>query len=138
MQSLDQYYFENIKSVVAIVSVSTSIAVNQPSSSKTGTPTTDDLLRVAHELGTSWKMLGRTLKIPEPELEHIEVDNPQDQFERCYSVLKRWTEVFGSAATYECLARALQHPMVGRGKLAEKYCGVCRDSHQGRQCMWDI
>ena len=118
--------------MVAIVSVSTPIALNQPSSSKTGTPTTDDLLLVAHELGTSWKMLGRTLKISEPELENIEADNPWNQRERCYSVLKRWREVCGSAATYDCLARALQHPMVGLGRLAVKYCGVCSDSHQGR------
>ena len=91
----------------------------------------DDLLLVAYELGASWKMLGKTLAIPEPELEHIEADNPLDLFERCYSVLKRWTEVFGSAATYECLARALQHPIVGRGKLAVKYCGVI-PGYQGK------
>lgn len=117
--------------VVAIVSVITSIAIDQPSSSKTGTPSTDDLLLVASELGASWKMLGRTLDIPEPLLEHIEADNPHLSG-RCYSVLRRWSEVFGSAATYECLARALQHPMVGRGKLAVKYCGVCRDGDQGK------
>ena len=117
--------------MVAVV-FSTSIAVNQPSWSKTGTPSTADLLPVAHELGASWKILGRALEIPEPVLENIEADNPRDQFERCYSVLKRWTEVCGSAATYERLARALQNPIVGRGKLAEKYCGVCSDSHQGR------
>ena len=76
-------------------------------------------------------MLGRSLEIPEPVLESIEADNPHLS-ERCYSVLKRWTEGFGLAATYECLARALQHPMVGRGKLAVKYCGVCRDGFQGK------
>lgn len=124
--------------MVAIVSVTTSIAVNQPSSSKTGTPSSDDLLLVAYELGASWKMLGRTLAIPEAVLEHIEADNPRDLSERCYSVLRRWTEVFGSAATYECLARALQHPMVGRGKLALKYCGVFRDGYQGKYYMWDV
>lgn len=124
--------------MVAIVSVTTSIAVNQPSSSKTGTPSTDDLLLVAYELGASWKMLGRTLAIPEAVLEQIEADNPRDLSERCYSVLRRWTEVFGSAATYECLARALQHPMVGRGKLALKYCGVFRDGYQGKYYMWDV
>ena len=99
--------------------------------SKTGTPSTGDLLLVAHELGASWKMLGRTLKIPEPVLEHIEADNPHLS-ERCYSVLKRWTEVSGSSATHECLARALRHPIVGKGNLAVKYCGVCQDGYQGK------
>ena len=117
--------------MVAVVSPITSIARNQPSSSKTGTPSNDDLLLLASELGASWKMLGRTLKIPDSVLENIEADNPR-QSERCYIVLKRWTEGFGSAATYEFLARALQHPVVGRGKLAVKYCGVCRDGYQGK------
>jgi len=116
---------------VVIVSLITSIAHDQTSSSKTCTPSTDDLLLVAYELGASWKMLGRTLKIPDPVLEHIEADNPR-QSERCYNVLKRWTDVFGSSATYECLARALRHPNVGKGNLAVKYCGVCQDGYQGK------
>ena len=116
--------------MVTIISFITSIARDQPPLSKTGTPSTDDLLLVAFELGASWKMLGRILGVPEPVLEQIEADNPRLS-ERCFSVLKRWTERFGSAATYECLARALRHPMVGRGKLAAKYCGVCRDGYQG-------
>ena len=117
--------------MVAIVSFITSIACDQPSSSKTGTPSTDDLLLIAFELGFSWKMLGRILKVPDPVLEQIEADNPHLS-ERCYSVLKRWTERFGSEATYECLGRALGHPMMGRRKLAVKYCGVCRDGYQGK------
>ncbi|XP_078371994.1 uncharacterized protein LOC144655584 isoform X1 [Oculina patagonica] len=104
-------------------------ALDQALSSKTGTPSTDDLLLLAFELGTSWKMLGRTLALPEPVLEQIEVDNSYLS-ERCYGVLRRWTEVFGSAATYESLARALQHPIVGRAELAVKYCDVCGDPYQ--------
>jgi len=123
---INLWFFE-----VAIVSLVTSVAHEQPSSSKTGTPSTDDLLLVAFELGASWKMLGRTLEIPDPVLQQIEADNPLLS-ERCYNVLKRWTEVFGSTATYECLARALRHPIVGRGNLAVKYCGVCQDGYQGK------
>ena len=101
-------------------------------SSKTGTPSTDvDLLLLAYELGTSWKMLGRALDLPKPVLEQIEEDKP-DLFEKCYGVLIRWTEVFGSEASDECLARALQHPIVGRGDLAVKYCDVYRDAYQGQ------
>ena len=54
---------------------------------KTGTPSSDDLLLVAHELGTSWKMLGRTLGLPEAVLEQIEEDKPK-LFEKCYSKYK--------------------------------------------------
>ena len=48
-------------------------------------------------------------------------------------VLRNWTEAFGSAATYQCLARALQHPIVGLPRLAVKYCDVhvCRDTSEG-------
>ncbi len=117
------------------VTVPTFTALDQ-SSSKTGKPSTDDLLLLAFELGTSWKMLGRTLALPEPVLEQIEVDN-RYLSEKCYGVLRRWTEVFGSAATYESLARALQHPIVGRGELAVKYCDVCRDVYQGKKRTFD-
>ena len=41
--------------------------------------------------------------------------------------------MFGSVATYESLGRALQHPIVGRGELAVKYCDVCRDAYQGKK-----
>ena len=99
---------------------------------KTGTPSTDDLLLLAFELGSSWKMLGRALGLPEPVMEQTEVDSPK-LFERCYGVLRRWTEVFGSAATYKSLGKALLHPIVGRGELAVKYCDVCRDVYQGKK-----
>ena len=112
------------------VNVTNSIVLDQQSC-KTGTPSIDDLLLLAFELGTSWKMLGRALALPEPVLEQIEVDNPKLS-ERCYGVLRRWTEVFGSAATYESLARSLLHPIVGRGELAAKYCDVCRDANQSK------
>ena len=77
-------------------------------------------------------MLGLALALPEPVLEQIEVDS-SNLFERCYGVLRRWTEVFGSAATYKSLGYALLHPIVGRGELAVKYCNVCRDVYQGKK-----
>lgn len=117
--------------MMTAASVVTQIAFHQPFSSKLGTPSTDDLLLLAFELGTSWKMLGRSLSLPEAVLEQIEVDNP-NLYEKCYGVLTRWTEVFGSAATYVSLAQALQHPAVGRGALAVKYCNVSRDVYKGK------
>ena len=96
-----------------------------------GTPSTDDLLLLAFELGSSWKMLGRTLSLPEAVLEQIEEDNPKLN-EKCFSMFRRWTERFGSSATYESLARALQHPAVGRGGLAVKYCDVPEAVYKGK------
>ena len=96
-----------------------------------GTPSTDDLLLLAFELGSSWKMLGRTLSLPEAVLEQIEEDNPKLD-EKCFRMFRKWTEMFGSSATYESLALALQHPAVGRVELAEKYCDVSGAVYKGK------
>ena len=40
----------------------------------------------------------------------------------CVGVLRRWQEKYLSDATYHRLARALQHPAVGRVDVAVKYC----------------
>ena len=53
-------------------------------SPKSGKPSSDDLLLVAFELGTSWKMLGRALGLPEPVLEQIEEDE-HNLFDKCFS-----------------------------------------------------
>jgi len=103
-----------------------STALLQPLSLKSGTPSSDVLLNVASELGALWKMFGRALRISDPMLEQIEEDERKLN-SRCYGVLKTWKEAFGSSATYEGLARALQHPVVGRSDLAVKYCGICSD-----------
>ena len=98
-------------------------AADQPMSSKSGSPSTDDLLLLAHEVGKLWKLLGRALGLNEPELEQIDADKP-DLFEKCYGMLRRWTEIFGSQATYKGLAKALNHRIVQRPDLAAKYCDV--------------
>ncbi|XP_068699861.1 uncharacterized protein [Montipora foliosa] len=92
-------------------------------SCKSGTPSDRDLLDVAHELGTSWRMLGRALDVPESVLEQIQEDNAELS-ERCCKVLIRWKQMSASDATYQRLAQALQHRSVGRRKLAVKYCGL--------------
>lgn len=55
------------------------------------------------------------------------------QMSTILGVLRKWKQAFGSAATYQCLARALKHPVVGRSSLAVKYCGVhaCEDTGEG-------
>ncbi|XP_044176099.1 NACHT, LRR and PYD domains-containing protein 12-like [Acropora millepora] len=88
---------------------------------KPGTLSEEDVLIIAHELGPSWKMFGRVLKVPNAEIDQIEV-NESDVTEKCYCVLRRWQDRYPYDATYHCLARALQHPAVGRADLAAKYC----------------
>ena len=66
-------------------------------------------------------MLAKVLGFSEVELEHITEDNT-DSFERCYQVLLRWMQKCGSQASYDVLARALQHPQVKRNDLAFQYC----------------
>ena len=54
---------------------------------KSGVPSSRDLLLVASELGSSWKMLGRILCLSEPVLEQIEEDE-RNLTEKCYGVYK--------------------------------------------------
>ncbi|XP_015748516.1 PREDICTED: uncharacterized protein LOC107328290 [Acropora digitifera] len=83
----------------------------------------DDVLLLAHELGSSWKMVGRALNVPDAEIDCIEA-NETEVKERCYCVLRRWREMYPSNAKYRRLASALRHPAVGRADLADKYCGL--------------
>ncbi|XP_044176229.1 uncharacterized protein LOC122959173 [Acropora millepora] len=73
-------------------------------------------------------MVGRLLNVPDAVIDQIEADESK-VFDRCYSVLRRWQEMYASNATYQHLARALQDPLVGRLHLAAKFCGLqfCKD-----------
>ncbi|XP_067016921.1 protein NLRC3-like [Acropora muricata] len=90
---------------------------------KPGTISEEDVLIIAHELGPSWKMFGRVLKVPNAEIDRIDV-NESDVTEKCYCVLRVWQERYPYDATNHCLARALQHPAVGRKDLAVNHCGL--------------
>ncbi|XP_015768825.1 PREDICTED: uncharacterized protein LOC107347437 [Acropora digitifera] len=83
----------------------------------------DDVLLIAHELGSLWKRIGLVLKVPKAVISQIE-SNKSEVFEKCHTVLTSWQERFPYDATYHCLARALKHPAVGREDLAGKYCGL--------------
>ncbi|XP_074621215.1 uncharacterized protein LOC141879799 isoform X2 [Acropora palmata] len=88
-----------------------------------GTLSEDDVLLITHELGPSWKMVGRVLNVPDAVIAQIEANKSEDS-KKCYSILRRWQEMYASDATYHRLARALKHPDVGRVDLAVKYCGL--------------
>ncbi|XP_067017530.1 uncharacterized protein [Acropora muricata] len=96
---------------------------NEVESFDSRTLSKDDVLLIAHELGPSWEMLGRVLNVPDDVIDQIEANKSKDS-EKCYSILRRWQEMYRSDATYHALACALQHPAVDRDDLAVKYCGL--------------
>ena len=51
---------------------------------KPGTLSEDDILPIAHELGPSWKMFGRVLKVPDTVIDQIEADESKVS-DKCYS-----------------------------------------------------
>ena len=81
---------------------------------------------LSRDVCSSWKGLGRQLRIADSELDQIEADS-RGQYEQCYCMLIRWTQVQVSPPTYEDLGQALQHEAVGRQDLAKKYCCDCEE-----------
>ncbi|XP_044169041.1 uncharacterized protein LOC122953265 isoform X2 [Acropora millepora] len=55
---------------------------------KPGTLSEDDVVLIAHELGPSWKVFGRVLKVPDSVINKIDVDKP-DVAEKCYCKCNR-------------------------------------------------
>ena len=51
------------------------------------------------------------------------------------AVLKKWIQTVGPAASYGCLAKALQHPIVRRSELATKYCHSFRETGESKFCL---
>lgn len=89
---------------------------------KTGTPTDEELQRLAEEIPEDWKRLGRAVGLKEKHLKIIEIDNPDDVFERALATLFKWKEKQGQDATYKKLARALDDELVQRRDLVETFC----------------
>lgn len=52
----------------------------------------------------------------------VEIDNPDDVFERALATLLKWKEKQGQDATYKKLARALDDELVQRRDLVETFC----------------
>ena len=51
---------------------------------KPGTVSQDDVLLIARELGPSWKMVGRALRVPDAVMDNIEADKTYEVSERCH------------------------------------------------------
>jgi len=111
------------------------VGVDESFSLDTGIPSRDDILLIAHELGSSWKMVGRVLDVPDAVIDQI-MEDESLVYDRCYGVLRRWKEMKGSDATYKRLARALRDPLVGKSHLADKFCDLqfCKDKAVAKDC----
>ena len=73
------------------------------------------------EIAEKWIKLGRRLGVHDAQLQ--EINKGHDQLsEKGYHMLKHWKQEKGSAATYQALCEALQHKLVRRKDLAEKFC----------------
>ncbi len=90
---------------------------------KQGTPTDIELEELGEKVTENWRKLGRRLDINDSKLQEIRKAHNQLS-ERGYYMLKHWKQEKGSAATYKALCDALQHDLVQRKDLAEKFCHV--------------
>ena len=88
---------------------------------KRGKPTDEELEQLGIDIAEGWRKLGRRLKLDESTLQ--EIDNDYDQLsEKGYHMFMRWKQNTGANATYQALRDALQHKIVHRQDLVEKFC----------------
>ena len=87
-----------------------------------GTPSYNELSRLAHEIPSEWKNLGGLLGISNARITAFERQNQYDIFEQAYKMLQHWKQSKARRATYKVLFDALSDELVDRGDLAVKYC----------------
>ena len=78
---------------------------------------------LSSEIAVHWRRLGRCLGLEEAKLHAINKDHDL-LFEQGYHMLTHWKKMKGSAATYQALFDGLEHGLVNRPDLAEKFCCV--------------
>ena len=85
-------------------------------------PSEEVLANLSQEIGGFWKLLGRTLKVPDFKIEAIDVDNVQylGVTEKSFQMLMAWLNR-GESATFDELSKALR--ALGKERLRKKYCG---------------
>ena len=88
---------------------------------KTGKPEDKELLSLAHEIVLIWRTLGVILGLKNATLDVIDQDSSK-VLNKSYDMLIKWRESLGSEATYKNLAVGLDHEIIGRHDLVEKYC----------------
>ena len=87
---------------------------------KPGVVSLDDLLYLAHDVGSQWKSLCRIL-LGAKEIEHIDHDQ-KTLDDKCYTLLDRWKKSQASDATYAALGMALMYEDLQTEELCAKYC----------------
>lgn len=87
---------------------------------KHGTPTLEELEELSAEIAFEWRKLGRRLGVSDSYLSAIDQSYYQ-LAEKGYRMLKHWKQMRGSAATYLVLCDGLEHEIVQRRDLAEKF-----------------
>ena len=88
---------------------------------KKGIPTEEELVHLADNIQQDWKRLGAALGLKEKQLKAIEVNNPNDVYERAIAVLQKWKKKMGRKATYHKLAIALNDQLVQRPGLVKTF-----------------
>jgi len=79
------------------------------------------LEKLGIDIADFWVKLGRRLAVTEPKLREIDKAHALLS-EKGFHMLKHWKQREGTAATYQALCEALQHELVQRQDLAEKFC----------------
>ena len=75
------------------------------------------------EIAEKKRKLGHRLGVHDAQLQ--EINKGHDQLsEKGYHMLKDWRQKKGSAATYQALCEGLEHKLVQRQDLAEKFCYI--------------
>ena len=87
---------------------------------KPGVVSLDDLLYLAHDVGSQWKSLCRIL-LGAKEIEHIDHDQ-KTLDDKCYTMMDRWKKSQASDATYAALGMALMYEDLQTEELCAKYC----------------
>lgn len=88
---------------------------------KTGAPPVEVLQKLSQDLGSSWKDLGRMLRIKEAALNNFDAQHSSYR-EKGYQMLLCWKGRDGSDATYQVLNDALRDELVQQTILAEEFC----------------
>lgn len=96
---------------------------------KKGIPTDEELSHLADNMPQDWKRLGVALGLKEKYLNAIEMNKPNDVFERALAVLQKWKKKMGRKATYHKLAEALNDQLVRRPDLVKRYSTDLEDSN---------
>lgn len=88
---------------------------------KKGIPSDQELTRLADNIQQDWKRLGAALGLKEKYLSAIEINYPNDVYERALAVLQKWKKKMGRKATYDRLAEALHDQLVQRPGLVKAF-----------------